>query len=151
MENKKVGFLIISFAILMGFIVYSFNSALSEIVNASCDHGPSCPMWGTINYQTNIGIGIIIFAIALGIYFAFLPDEKPKAIKIPLEIKGLSLEEKAIIKIIQKEEGSVFQSQLVEDLKYPKAKVSRILDRLQGKGIIERKRRGMSNMVILKR
>ena len=44
----------------------------------------------------------------------------------------------------------MFQSSLVNETKLSKVKVTRILDRLEGKSLIERKRRGMSNVIILK-
>ena len=148
MNNRNVGLIIIAFALLIGFIVYSFNRALTEIVNTSCSHGDACPMWGTIDFQTNVSIGIIIFVILIGVYFIFVPAEK-KTIKSG--IKNLDNEEKAVINILEKSDGSMFQSGIVEESKYPKVKVTRILDRLEGKGAIERKRRGMTNIVILKK
>ncbi|PIN91750.1 hypothetical protein COU61_01900 [Candidatus Pacearchaeota archaeon CG10_big_fil_rev_8_21_14_0_10_35_13] len=47
-------------------------------------------------------------------------------------------------------DGTLFQSDLVDKSGFDKVKVTRILDKLEGKGFIERKRRGMSNVVILK-
>jgi uncharacterized membrane protein len=44
----------------------------------------------------------------------------------------------------------MFQSELVEKTGYSKSKVSLILDRLEAKRILERKRRGMTNAVVLK-
>ena len=61
------------------FIVYSFNSALGDIINESCSHGPACPMWGTLNFQTNVGIGIMVFVIMIGLYLIFFgKEEVPK-------------------------------------------------------------------------
>ena len=44
----------------------------------------------------------------------------------------------------------MYQSDVMKELELSKVKVTRILDRLEGKGILERKRRGMTNIVILK-
>jgi len=44
----------------------------------------------------------------------------------------------------------MFQSELVDENGYTKVKVTRILDKLEGRGLIERRRRGMTNVVILK-
>ena len=44
----------------------------------------------------------------------------------------------------------MFQSDLVEKSEFPKAKVSRILDKMEARGLLERKRRGMANAVVLK-
>jgi len=71
MKNRIAGFIVLGIAALIGFMIFSFNRALTNIVNASCSHGPSCPMWGTINFQTNISIGIMIFVIIIGLYLIF--------------------------------------------------------------------------------
>lgn len=59
-------------------------------------------------------------------------------------------DEKRIISLIVEEGGTIFQSQLVDRSGYSKSKVSLILDRLEAKKILERKRRGMSNAIVLK-
>lgn len=167
MENKHVGFLVIGIAILMAFIVFSFNQAMTSIVRASCSHGASCPMWGTIDFQTNVSIAIIIFVIMIGIFLVLSKEEKveriiekvvtPKAEpkKITKEsyesvMKALDANEGKIMEIIIEEDGAIFQSALVDKSGFSKVKVSRILDKLEGKGMVERRRRGMTNMVILK-
>ena len=38
---------------------------------------------------------------------------------------------------------------LIEKTGFGKAKMTRIIDRLEGKGFVERKRRGMTNVVVL--
>ena len=53
MKNKIVGYMIIGISLIIGFITYSFNKALSEIVNTNCSHGSDCVMWESINFQTN--------------------------------------------------------------------------------------------------
>lgn len=162
MRNRIVGFLIIFVALLMGFIIFSFNKAMTEIVNTSCEHGPSCPMWGTIGFQTNVSIAIMIFVIIIGIYLIFFGKEEKKVSKE--EIKGTSVskeayeeimktlndEEKTVLENIIEANGTIFQSDLTEKTNFNKVKVTRVLDKLEGRGIIERRRRGMTNVVILK-
>ena len=53
-----------------------------------------------------------------------------------------------ILKIIQ-ENKTIFQAEIIEKTKLGKAKITRIIDRLEGKGFVERKRRGMTNIVVL--
>ena len=167
MKNRAVGILIIGVALLMGFIIYSFNSALVDIVNTACSHGPSCPMWGTIEFQTNISLGIMAFVIVIGIYLIFFGKEeklvvkvkkvkeqiKPKSItkanyqKVMGELSG---QEKLVLEKVIEAKGTIFQSELVDKTELGKVKVTRILDKLEGRNILERKRRGMTNVVILK-
>ena len=48
------------------------------------------------------------------------------------------------------ENNAVFQADLMEKLQIGKVKTTRLLDKLEAKQIIERKRRGMNNIVVLK-
>lgn len=158
MKNKNVGFLIIGLAILIGSIVFLFNNALTTIVNTSCTHGPTCPMYGTIRTQNYVGISLIAIIIVIGLFFIFSKEEKEivvKKIKVktrkkPVDYSKLDKEEKVLIKIVEENEGSMFQADLVEKSGMNKVKVTRVLDRLEGKQLIERKRRGMTNVVLLK-
>jgi uncharacterized membrane protein len=59
-------------------------------------------------------------------------------------------DEKELVQLIIAEGGTIFQSQLVEKSGYSKSKVSLVLDRLEARNILERRRRGMSNVIILK-
>ena len=59
-------------------------------------------------------------------------------------------DEKVIVRIIIDDDGTVFQSQLVEKSGFSKSKVSLILDKLEARRVLERKRRGMTNVVVLK-
>lgn len=167
MKNRIVGILIVGLAILIGFIVFLFNRALIKIVNTSCSHGSACPMWGTIDFQTNLSIGIMIFIIVIGAYLIFFGKEekivtKIKTVKQQIEPKNINKEnyqkimkelnndERLIFEKVIESNGSIFQSDLVDKTNFTKVKVTRILDKLEGIGLIERKRRGMTNIIILK-
>ena len=50
----------------------------------------------------------------------------------------------------QEENGAIFQKTLMEKLEIGKVKTTRLLDKLESKQFIERKRRGMNNIVVLK-
>lgn len=167
MRNRIVGILVICIAALIGFIIYSFNTAMTNIVSTSCSHGSSCPMWGSINFQTNVSIAIMIFIIIIGLYLIFFGQEekiitKFKKIKEQIEPKKITKEnyqkvmsdlgrdEKLVLEKIIDSQGTIFQSELVDKTKFTKVKITRILDKLEGKGLIERRRRGMTNVIILK-
>lgn len=59
-------------------------------------------------------------------------------------------DEKTIVTLIIAEGGTMFQSQLVEKSGYSKTKVSLVLDRLEARNVLERRRHGMSNVIVLK-
>jgi uncharacterized membrane protein len=160
MKNKNVGYLIIGIALVILIIIFIFNSALKSIVGVTCSHGPTCTMYDTISAQTWLSLAIAGVIIIIGLFFIFTKEEtkivtKTKKIHIetkrkPINYSKLDKEEKVLVKAIEDAEGTMFQSDLVEKSGFDKVKVSRILDRLEGKQIIERKRRGMTNVVVLK-
>ncbi len=157
MENKHVGFLILGIAAILIIIVLLFQTALKEIVIASCgaEHSISCPMNNSINQQTYLALAIVGVLIVIGFVLIFSkPKEriivkKIKEKKKKLDLKGLDKDEKRVINLLMKE-GAMFQSTLMEKLEIRKVKTTRLLDKLEAKQLIERKRRGMNNIVILK-
>lgn len=156
MENKKVGLLITGIALLMTTIVVLFHFALSDIVSATCDHGPTCTMYKSIAVQTWISGILIAIVFVIGVFLFFSkPKEriiikKVKDKKKKIDTSKLDKHEKQVIDILQKENGALFQSTLMERLEIGKVGITRLLDKLEAKQIIERKRRGMNNIVVLK-
>jgi len=166
MKAREIGLIIIGIALLIGFVVYSFNTALSEIVNTSCSHGPTCPMWGTINFQTQVGAGIMALVILVGLYFIFFVKDKkeytpqnPIAQIMPKKItkeqystvlSKMQADEKKVFELVLEKNGSIYQSELVEKTLFGKVKMTRVLDKLESQGLVERKRRGMTNIVTVK-
>ncbi|MFC2174844.1 helix-turn-helix transcriptional regulator [archaeon] len=148
MRNRSVGLVLLGIVVLMGFMTYSFNSALTSIVNESCSHGPSCPMWGSIQFQTNVSIALIGLVIVVAGYLIY-SDSGTAATKKKRAPKGLLPDEKKVFDTVTSAGGTIFQSELVEKTGLTKVKMTRILDKLEGKGLVERKRRGMTNVVIL--
>lgn len=168
MKNKNVGYLIVGISVIIGIIILIFNNALKTIVSTSCTHGPACPMWGTISTESWISLSLAGLVFIIGLFFIFTQENEKiviKRINTPAkqetptnisskkfneeELKLLDKEEKEIIELILKENGSMFQSDIVDKTGMHKVKVTRILDNLEGRGLIERKRRGMSNIIIL--
>jgi uncharacterized membrane protein len=160
MENKKVGWLIVGIGIVMSIIVLIFNLGLRNIVDDTCTHGASCSMYDTIGIQTWISLAIVLTIITIGLYIMFSkPEEKTihktivKRIKEKnkeknIDLKNLNEKEKKALKIIQNEKG-IFQKELMERLEIGKVGMTRLLDKLEAKQLIERKRRGMNNFVML--
>jgi len=165
MKNRTVGMLIVGIALVLGFIIYMFNQALTAIVATECTHGLSCPMWGTINFETNVALGLMIIVIGIGLYLIFFSKDeivvkriterldirKPTKSAYDKVLKSLQGEERLVLEKVIEADGSIFQSDLVDKSGLSKVKVSRILDKLEGQGLIERKQRGMTNVVLLKR
>ena len=67
-----------------------------------------------------------------------------------IDVSKLDDEEKKIYALIKNNKGSIYQSDIIKDTGFSKVKTTRILDRLESKGVAERKRRGMTNIIILR-
>jgi uncharacterized membrane protein len=157
MKNKNVGFLILGIAVVLAIIVFLFNNALNGIVSQSCSHGPSCTMYGTIKVQTYVSIALALLIAIIGLFLIFsreneriiIKKERNRQKENKIDYSILNKEERHLIKIIEEAQNAIFQSDLVEKSGFDKVKVSRVLDKLEGKQIVERKRRGMTNVVLL--
>jgi len=102
-------------------------------------------------------IGASCFVLGASLIY-LLQADRSRGEKVPTEpgnwdqlIDGLAVEdERTLVQIVADEGGTIFQSQLVEMSGFSKSKVSLVLDRLEARGILERRRHGMSNAVVLK-
>jgi magnesium-transporting ATPase (P-type) len=158
MENKHVGFLVIGISFVMMLIVFIFNFALKGIVSETCTHGPACSMYDTIKTQTWLSFAIttVIFIVGLIILLSkpkekiIIKTIKEKRNKLNLSKLNLDEQEKRVIEFLQNENGTMFQASLMEKLGIGKVGVTRLLDKLEAKQIVERKRRGMNNVVVLR-
>jgi uncharacterized membrane protein len=156
MENKTVGWIIVGIAVIVGIIALIFNIGLKKIVGETCNHGPTCSMYDTIAVQTWISLAIVGIILIIGIVLMFIkPKEKIvikkiKEKKAKIDFSKLDKDEKKVIDLLLNEGNAVFQASLMEKLGIGKVKATRLLDKLEAKQLIERKRRGMNNIVVLK-
>ena len=94
-----------------------------------------------------------------GMYLLFFDSVEKPAGELVLEerkkrweqiVKTLKDDQQKIYKAIIDSDGIINQSELVEKTGISKSNVSRALDLLESRGLIERRRRGMGNIVLLK-
>jgi uncharacterized membrane protein len=155
MKNRNVGYLIVGISLIVFGIIFFFNKGLTEIVSEICTHGPTCTMYDTISMQTWLSVAIAALILVIGLFLVFVKEEKEivvKKIKEPkrkISLEGLDSREKGAVKLVQ-ESGGIFQAELMEKLGIGKVGLTRLLDKLESKQIIERKRRGMNNFIVLK-
>ena len=163
MRNKNVGWLVIGISFFMAVIVWIFNVGLRDVLNATCSHGPTCSMYQTLSLQTWISLAVVLVVFFIGLFLVFSKEHerivvkkiKPTASIAPKEfdkknLKNLDKEELKVMNLILGKNGSMFQSEIVDQTALGKVKVTRILDSLESQGLIERKRRGMTNIVMLR-
>jgi len=157
MKNKHVGWLIVGISVFIFIIIGIFNFGVNNIIGATCSHGLSCGMYTTLRIQTWISVAIAFVVLGIGIFLIFVKEpekiifKKIKEKKKELDLSQLDKKEKEAVKMIEAENGAMFQSTLMEKLEIGKVGMTRMLDKLEAKQIIERKRRGMNNIVVLRK
>jgi hypothetical protein len=158
MNQKILGFILIVSGILLFLVIYSHTStilSLSAELHKNCPLPENvCPYKRTIPFESYFGFSLSGMVFLVGLYLTVF-QEKLKAgyfkkIKVKRMVRGLKNDEKKIFELILKSDGMIFQSDLVKKTGFSKVKVSRILDKLETKGMIERRRRGMANLIVLK-
>jgi len=150
-NNKKLGVILVIFSLITGGIfLYYISNLTTQSQELGCFANSNCFAVERGLSISHIAIGIFSFILALGFYLLFFNREKIIKQK-EYDISKLNKEEKEVFSFIKKnnEEG-VYQSKIVEEFNFPKSKVSRILDNLEQNDLIERKRRGMTNIIFLK-
>lgn len=154
LDSKKIGIILLIIAIALFFVFLQYNKDLDKVEGMKCeeacgiDMGEECPHDKGVPLQTYLGYTLMIILVLIGLFMIF--NKKREIKKEFKEPKNLDREEKKIFNLIKENSGTIFQSELIEKTEFSKVKISRILDRLEGKGVIERRRRGMTNVVILK-
>jgi len=150
---------IISLSLILFILFFMLTDEIMKAQAIECQQvcGVSmpeeCPHTQSIPPVSYIGFTISFLILLAGIYL-WVNSEKAigRENKIPKTVmKSLSKDEKKVFEIIVNSGGAVFQSELIEKTGFSKAKVSRILDKLEVKNLVERRRRGMTNIVIVKR
>lgn len=156
-NQKSLGVILIVFAILLITIVSSLKINLDEQGAFLCEivesdptldmeecpaHKNNSPSWLVM-----IAFGISFLILAAGVYLLVLHEKKGGKM---VKISNLEEDEKKIVEVIKENDGSVYQSDLIKELDISKVQLTRTLDKLENKKVIERKRRGMANLVVLK-
>jgi len=155
MENKNVGWMIVGIGVVIVIMVLVLSSTLRNLAASGCGCVGECSMNESARAQTAISLAISGLIIVIGIFFIFVkPKEKiivrkVKERKKKLDLSKLDKDEKRVVDFLLKENKAVFQADLMEKLEIGKVKTTRLLDKLEAKQLIERKRRGMNNIVVL--
>jgi len=153
--TRHIGILLLVISFILLFLLLSLTYQLNKVKGGEeclCPGmGETCPMETRWPIQTYFGIVFIVVLCSIGLALFFMPRREQAGIKKERakNLKGLGGEEKKVYEAVISSEGALFQSELTEKTGFSKVKVTRLLDRLEGKGLIER-RRGMTNVVILK-
>ena len=155
---REAGFALIAISIVLFFVMLSLTDQLNQYIHAECTHpeGEVCPMSSQLPVQSYAGFTLDFLIGGFGVFLVhksrqtqrFQSEKKHDFEKTLKELDG---DEKKVYELISSSDGVVFQSDIVEKTGLQKVKVTRLLDRMEHRGLVERRRRGMSNIVLLKR
>ena len=158
---RQIGYGIMAVAIVI-FLVGAYWTDKTVQLNLQLHGGCELPE-ELCPYTTSIPIEGATILVGSGLMFGagyYTLRQKPaiqsktlhmngagKARKIAAALQG---DERKVYNIVLNSDGFIFQNELIEKGGLNKVSMTRILDKLEGKGLIERRRRGMSNVVVLK-
>lgn len=163
MENKKLGFVILSISVLASILVLGFMNALGrQTTQLQCYPTTECQRVESLLGLSHISVGLISFIGALGVYLLFfstseeailrrLEEEKNMKIehdKFDLILKSMDENEKKVIKAIKEQDG-ITQSTLRYRTDLSKAKISQILTDFEKKHLVKREEKGKTYSVYL--
>ena len=163
MENKKLGFVILSISIVASVLAFGFMGVLGKQTTAlECYPTSECQRVSSLIGLSHIAVGLISFIGALGIYLLFfstseeailkrLEQEKNMKIegdKFDLVLKAMDENEKKVLKAIKEQDG-ITQSTLKFRTDLSKAKVSQILTDFEKKHLVKREAKGKTYAVYL--
>jgi len=163
MENKKLGFVILSISILATILAFGFMGVLGRQTTAlQCYPTSECQRVGSLIGLSHVAVGLISFIGALGIYLLFFSTseeailkrlEEEKNIKIEqnkfdIVLKAMDDNEKKVLKAIKEQDG-ITQSTLKYRTDLSKAKVSQILTDFEKKHLVKRELKGKTYAVYL--
>jgi len=150
--------IVISATAAMGFGLYFIHTLdTANTAHVTCPgYATGCTLLGHVQATDFFGLVALAGAVAGGAIISLKSWLRQKAFlttnsSLVEAVKKLSGDEKAVYDAVTSADGTIFQSDLVKQLGFSKVKLSRILDRLEAKGLVERRRRGMANLVVLKR
>ena len=163
MENKKLGFVILSFSLVATILAFGFMGALGRQTGAlQCYPTNECQRVESLLGLSHIAVGLISFIGALGIYLLFfstseeailkrLEEEKNNKIemdKFDLILKAMDENEQKVLKAVKEQDG-ITQSTLKFRTDLSKAKVSQILTDFEKKNLVKRELKGKTYAVYL--
>lgn len=128
------------------------QESCGEAEGASCSID-SCPYRQENNSSWIIGIVSVFsaFLAGLGVYLS-IPQKKVETIveEKEYDLRALDDTKKKIFYYVKGRPEGAYQSAISTEFNLSKVQTTRLLDQIEAAGLVERKRRGMTNIVILK-
>ena len=158
---KTTGYLLIAFSavlfIILTFVKIEYDKQAAFICKTFDKNDlnmEKCPAHeNNASWLFTAAFGITFLAFGFGLYMLLLPKISAETMKKEfkqIDTSKLDEEEKKVYDFIKNRGGSSYQTDLIKETESSKVKITRVLDKLESKGILERKRRGMTNIIVLK-
>lgn len=147
-ENKNLRPIILIFLVIT-FFVFALSFAVfytTENFSAAC--GCELPPWVVVVSISSLGlfVGLITYYILSS---HFLKEKKVIGENLLRIVDILGKDEGNAIRLLVENDGEMSQSSMTKSLGINKVKTSRIVSKLERKGIIEKEKMGMTNKIIL--
>lgn len=157
MANKNVGRILIGISLILLVILLFIKLDLDKEGAYLCKLVKADPKLNLDDCPAhqNKSSWLILFAIAivvlvLGLGMNIIVQKKSQVQDhVKIDSSKLNSEEKKVYDCLKSNNG-IYQSDLIKETGLSKVKITRVLDKLETKGIIERRRRGMTNAIFLK-
>ncbi len=160
---KTLGLILMLVSIVLFITGYSYVKSVETALlqgheltdSGTCTHpdGAVCPFQKlnelAVPKTIAFFMDLLLFVSGFWLFIQRKPEEK-SLVKAQKSARDLGGDEAKIFDIVVSSEGMAFQNELVEKTGLSKVKVTRLLDKLEAKGLVERRRRGMTNVIILK-
>jgi uncharacterized membrane protein len=155
--EKRVGLILMILSVIIFIIALTGKLNSDNVISIYSNQTGSCYLEGTCLHEqfniTFIVLGIIAGAVfVIGFIIFFLNQKKQEIKQKTIKTTKISLtpEQKRLYNLLKEAGAPMFQGELVEKSGMNKVRVSRVLDKMEMLGVIERRRHGMSNYVLLK-
>lgn len=157
-SQKHLGYLLIFFGIVLlavlGIVKTDYDSQAALLctqIEASGTDMLQCPAHNSnASWYFLLGFGIGFILVAFGFYLSFVPKPVSKKSFKEINLSSLDSDSLKVYNFLKSKNGAVFQSDLINETGYSKVKISRILDKMEMDEVVERKRRGMANLIVLR-
>ena len=167
MDNRKLGIIIIVLGIILGLVIWGFQSQLTKLSEESCTcntckTGDVCKADKFSPLSTG-ALAVIFATLSLGVYLLFFEKSHQTLLnkldkdnvkltqdeKFNFILLGLNQDEKRVLSAIKEQDG-ITQQTLRIRTNLHKSKLSIIVGILEEKGLIKKQQKGKTNQLFLR-
>jgi len=134
-------------------VIKGFGENINLSVVVQYQFEKNSEILGLENVDINMVLIIIILVLIVLFFVIYFKGKDEKSIdknKSSDSLKGLNRRQKDIMKLLIESKIPMTQTEIQKELRIPKASVSRNIRHLEIKGLIEKEKMGMSNIIRLK-